>query len=114
MSKTKMSKQTLYVLEQLLRAHRIRVVEGTGPWLCPWNEKAGEQTSYGSSTYVWQPVFAALMRRGWVEEVHRTLGDWVYYGITDAGREALASFKRQWVAPDVVVTPGGIEWVPAE
>lgn len=110
----RIGKQTLYVLDQLVDSHRIRVFDGGGPWLCRWIDRANEE-SYGSGQqYVWQPVFNGLVRRGWIEEVHRTPGNWVYYGITEQGREALTSFKRSWVAPDVVVTPGGIEWVPVE
>jgi hypothetical protein len=110
----KMAKQTLYILDQLANSYRIRVVDGGGAWLCRWNEATQEQSYYGANTYVWQPVFNGLIRRGWINEVHRTPGDWVYYGITDQGRDALASFKRQWVEPDTVVTPGGIEWVPTD
>ncbi len=87
----KLAKQTRYVLEQLTDSHRIRVTDGGGPWLCRWNDSANEQSFYGTNLYIWQPVFNGLVRRGWIEEVHRTPGDWAYYGITEQGREALAA-----------------------
>lgn len=87
----KIGKQTRDVLKQLTNDHRISVVDGGGPWLCQWNDATKEQSFYRASSYVWQPVFNSMVRHGWIEEVHRTPGDWVYYGITDRGREALAA-----------------------
>jgi hypothetical protein len=90
----KIAKQTRYVLERLADSHRIRVIDGGGPWLCRWNDAKKEQSFYGQDDYVWQPVFNGLVRRGWIEEVHRTPGDWVYYGITERGREAIAAARQ--------------------
>lgn len=90
----KLGKQTVYVLDQLTNSHRIRVIEDGGPWLCRWNGAKGEESYYGDNAYIWQPVFNSMVRHGWVEEVHRTPGDWVYYGITERGRAALADQAR--------------------